>query len=225
MINWKSLGDIVLIYIVAVLVFIGICWMVGHYFFADDANILWSMTTAVATCLLVASAIVGFKKARDVNRMNASLQFCNTIHKKFQSRKFKALERRICTQLNERDSICAISDLPEDLQKDIKIYCGFMDNIGVLTKQRFIQQDVVISYHGTELLLAYDLIKPYIDMERKTKADNFRNFRIPKEDTELIRSAIKLQYAHFELLALLARERGPRLVKDFNKSLRRKKAI
>ncbi|MBR7155113.1 MAG: hypothetical protein IKD12_07455 [Paludibacteraceae bacterium] len=189
-------------------------------------SVVWSAITAVATILLFVAALVGFKKSRNVARMEASLEFCAKMHEHFQDGEFKQIENRIREGLSEQKVVCAISELPDsDLQKDIDTYCGYIDNIGVLTKNNIIKPEIVIAYYGSEILLNYDLIKPYLDLERKLGSDKINKFSILQQDSRLIKNALCLKYAHFELLALQIRKEGPRIVKHFEKKLKKHKAI
>ena len=188
-------------------------------------NTIWSMISAVATSLLVITAVIGFRKGREVARLQTSLEFCAKMHKQFQEDDFKQREKRIREALMKNPQICPIRQLPKDVQNDIRVYCGFMDNIGVLTEHNSINPDIVIAYYGVEILFNYDLIKPYLELERRQQSQEFANLLIPDSDTQLIKDALRLEYAHFELLALQIRTRGPKLIKDFTKRLRKQNAI
>lgn len=220
----KKFLDILLCYILPFVLIVGSIsvFILLRYFLKFEWSMqgaLWMMISAVATCVLAITAIAGFSKAREVARFQTSLQFCADMHKQFQDEEFKQRETRILKGL-ENQKICPISDLPdEELKHDIKVYCGFMDNIGVLIKQKSVEPDIVIAYYGAGILFNYDLIKPYLDLERLKQFHQFNHSRVPAADVALIKDAYRLEYAHFELLALQIRKRGPEIVKDFEKRL------
>lgn len=186
----------------------------------DIQGSIWAMISAAATCVLAIAAIIGFRKAREVAQLQTSLQFCADMHERFQKEEFKQREKRIYEGLKDR-KICPISDLPDALREDIKTYCGFMDNIGVLIKQESVNPEIVIAYYGAGILFNYDLIKPYLDLERLKQFHSFNHPRIPAADVTLIKDAYRMEYAHYELLALQIREKGPKIVKDFEMKLRK----
>lgn len=188
-------------------------------------SVVWSAITAVATILLFVAALIGFKKSRSVARMQASLEFCARMHEQFQKDDFKQLENLIRDGLAKQETVCAISGLPRDLHKAIDTYCGYIDNVGVLTKNHIIEPDIVIAYYGAEILLNYDLIKPYLDLERELGPEKMNKFDIPQHDSRLIKNALHLKYAHFELLALQIRKEGPHIIKHFEKKLKKQNAI
>lgn len=190
------------------------------YLGCDIQGSIWAMISAAATCVLAIAAIIGFRKAREVAQLQTSLQFCADMHERFQKQEFKQREKRIYEGLKER-KICPISDLSDVLQEDIKTYCGFMDNIGVLIKQESVNPEIVIAYYGAGILFNYDLIKPYLDLERLKQFHSFQHSRIPTVDVKLIKDAYRMEYAHYELLALQIREKGPKIVKDFEMKLRK----
>jgi len=217
---WEILGYVAAIAI-CILVFLG----TSHYC-CSFLSVIWSAATTTATILLFVAALVGFKKSRNVARMEASLEFCAKMHEHFQDGEFKQIENRIREGLSEQKVVCAISELPDsDLQKDIDTYCGYIDNIGVLTKNNIIKPEIVIAYYGSEILLNYDLIKPYLDLERELGPEEMNKFDIPQHDSRLIKNALHLKYAHFELLALQIRKEGPHIIKHFEKKLKKQNAI
>jgi len=182
-----------------------------------------SICTAIATLGLVLTAIYGFYSNREAVRLQTSLEFCFKVFNVFQSKDFKERERRIQTGLIRHQAHpCAIEELTEEsLKKDIYDYCGYLDGIGVLVMEHLIRPEIVMSYTGLGVLKTFFLLKPFLELSRKKRSKKAKEHKEPSDIHSIITEGVSLHYANFELLALEMQRRGPTLIKDYDKKLRK----
>ena len=182
-----------------------------------------SICTAIATLGLVLTAIFGFYSNREAMRLQTSLEFCFKVYTVFQSKEFKERERRIQNNLKLYiEQPCAIEDLPEaSLKQDIYNYCGYLDGIGVLVMEHLIRPEVVLSYAGVGVLRTFSLLKPFLELSRKSRAETAKASKKNSDIDSIISKSVSLYYANFELLALEMQRRGPKLIIEFNTKLQK----
>lgn len=189
-----------------------------------------SICTAIATLGLVLTAIYGFYSNREAVRLQTSLEFCFKVYKVFQSEEFKKRERRIQNGLMcHQGQPCAIEELKDnDLIQDIHLYCGYLDGIGVLVMEHLIRPEVIISYAGVGVLKTFYLLKPFLEISRKSRKKKAKEDKTRSDIDPIIAQSVSLYYANLELLALEMQRRGPKLIAEFNSKLlkaRKKKRV
>jgi hypothetical protein len=143
----------------------------------------------------------------------------------FQSKEFVEKERFICKELKDRgDNYCAIEDIDNDTLRDaVYEYCEIMNGVGVLVQKEMIDAEVVVSYLGANTLMAFQYIKPYLDLTRDAKYHDDVLMGVPEYERELIRNSRPLTFAHFELLAMEIEKQAPKLTQKYERKLRNKK--
>ena len=226
--NYMKNKKILIFCIVAFIIII--CFIISLCLeFQNNPN-YGSICTAIATLGLVLAAVYGFYSNREIVRLQTSLEFCFKVYNVFQSKAFKERERRIQDGLMlYREHPCTIEDLPDEkLKKDIYNYCGYLDGIGVLVMEHLIRPEIVLSYAGVGILKTFYLLKPFLELSRKNRAEKSKNDILQGDIDFIITEAVSLYYANFELLALEMRRRGTNLTTDFKRKLhkaRKKKRV
>lgn len=177
------------------------------------------------TFCLVLAAICGFLVTNYSTRMQTSMDFCLSTYQMFQSKEFVEKERFICKELKDRgDNYCAIEDIDNDTLRDaVYEYCEIMNGVGVLVQKEMIDAEVVVSYLGANTLMAFQYIKPYLDLTRDAKYHDDVLMGVPEYERELIRNSRPLTFAHFELLAMEIEKQAPKLTQKYERKLRNKK--
>ncbi len=180
---------------------------------------------AILTLCLVLTAVYGFYVTSRSTRMQTSMDFCLSTYQMFQSKEFVEKERFICKELKDRgDNYCAIEDIDNDILRDaVYEYCETMNGVGVLVLEHMIDAEVVVSYLGANTLMAFQYIKPYLDLTREAKYRDDVLMGVPEHEREQIRNARPLTFAHFELLAMEIEKQAPKLTNKYERKLRNKK--
>lgn len=180
---------------------------------------------AILTLCLVLTAVYGFYVTSRSTRLQTSMDFCLSTYQMFQSKEFVDKERFICKELKDRgDNYCAIEEIGNDTLRDaVYEYCEIMNGVGVLVLEHMIDAEVVVSYLGANTLMAFQYIKPYLDLTRETKYRDDVLLGVSEHERELIRNARPLTFVHFELLAMEIEKQAPKLTHKYERKLRNKK--
>lgn len=177
--------------------------------------------TAILTLCLVVTAIQGFRVTNQTTRIQTSMDFCLSTYQMFQSKEFVEKERYICKELCKRgENYCAIEDIDNDTLRDaVYEYCEIMNGVGVLVMEHMINPDIVVAYLGANTLMAFQYIKPYMDLTREARYHDDVLMGLPEYERKLIRDARPLTFAHFELLAMEIKKQAPNLINKFGKQI------
>lgn len=215
--NHKSFllkGLIILLFAISM-----ICMIWGMINDSDLVNVC----AAISTMGLVCTAVYGFRSNRDAIRLQTSMSFSLDVYKTIHSNSFKKRERNIqnkLSSLQDRGIICSIEEIDDaDLKKDIHIYCGYMDCLGILVMEHLINPEVILYNTGVGLLRTFFLLKPYLELTRKKRKENASHDIKDKIVDEIISEGVQMYYANFELLAMEMRRRGPQLINDLKEKM------
>ena len=185
------------------------------------------MCMALSTMGLVCTAVYGFHSNREAIRLQTSMQFSLDVHKTLHSVPFKKRERSIQAKLSSLQSkgiVCPIEDLDDDdLKRDIREYCGYMDGIGILVMEHLMKPEVILYNAGVGLLRTYYLLKPFLEKSRQQRSEKATHDIDNKSVDNIIENSVGLYYAHFELLALEMHQRGPSLIRYIKQKITRAK--
>lgn len=176
--------------------------------------------SGIITPLTFVTLAFSIYQTKYTTKKTNSLTICTNILLELRSDKFIQTKTKVQTDLpKELGRGLSIRDIQdESLKKAVSEYCHIMNNIGVLVVHNLIDEDVIMSYYGTEILFMYNLLMPFIEKNREQLQDSMENviFLKNKEyDRTLISSALKYEYAHFEILAKKVRSNGQDIINQF----------
>jgi len=129
-----------------------------------------------------------------------SLTILKDMIKEFRSPKFREHRNFITSEkLKQCPTNLGFSNLPPDAKKHVLTVSHFLDHLGcVLVANKYMDDKYIISFIGESIKHLWDILKPYINHERKKRRNPYYQgyfqelvYRIGEEDL------VKLRKSHF----------------------------
>ena len=169
---------------------------------------LWVETFTILSAIMsfigFGGLIISFDEGQKATRKSNTLSVCIDIFKELRSYDFLSYEKIILKKLpNEKvKKISKIED-PE-LRYAIKSYLNIINNISAMVIHNIVDDEPIIAYKGVGILYFYELLKPYIEIGRdELHKQIVKDGKLSKDTKEILEEATLLNYAHYELFALI----------------------
>jgi hypothetical protein len=129
--------------------------------------------TAGATRDAANAARIAANAARQANALRGYLDFFREY------RQYEPDRRYVLRHLREHDPDLGITDLGDDPRGHVVNVCHYLDHLGFLVDQRMVDLEAVDRLMGNSVLACWLELEPYIQRERRRRADWRRPGELP----------------------------------------------
>jgi hypothetical protein len=134
-----------------------------------DASLVINIVALIFSLLAIAtSAVLALRQSRLTQHANLSLILTNLFEE------FRAIEFKLHMAYLEEElwkaqppAISRLGNLPQEARTHAAAVAGFFNAVGVLMAHHVIDEELVVSYMGRSVRLAWRRLEPYIRNERQ----------------------------------------------------------
>jgi hypothetical protein len=134
-----------------------------------DASLVINMVALVLSLLAIAtSAVLALRQSKLMQHANLSLILTN-LFEQFRAAEFKLHMAYLEEELwkAQPPTMSRLRNLPQEARTHATTVAGFFNAVGVLVAHHVIDEELVVSYMGRSVRLAWGRLEPYIRNERQ----------------------------------------------------------